>query len=154
MVRRGVTTHNQWGFRVPVCYMTWHDMTWHDMTWHGMAWHGKVWYGKAWHDMTWHHGVSSVCLCTVHSIVHSKTMLDRHLICCTSISGSYPLLSSSRVVFTQMGRDTTYTRTCTLRKDVVILQLYWWLFSSTKHCSWNMVQWVVILQSYFPSYNV
>ncbi len=27
----------------------------------------------------------------------------------------------------------------TLRKDFVILQLYWWLFSSTKHCSWNMV---------------
>ncbi len=26
-----------------------------------------------------------------------------------------------------------------LRKDFVILQLYWWLFSSTKHCSWNMV---------------
>ncbi len=24
---------------------------------------------------------------------------------------------------------------CTLRKDFVILQLYWWLFSSTKHCS-------------------
>ncbi len=23
----------------------------------------------------------------------------------------------------------------TLRKDFVILQLYWWLFSSTKHCS-------------------
>ncbi len=22
----------------------------------------------------------------------------------------------------------------TLRKDFVILQLYWWLFSSTKHC--------------------
>ncbi len=28
---------------------------------------------------------------------------------------------------------------CTLSKDFVILQLYWWLFSSTKHCSWNMV---------------
>ncbi len=27
----------------------------------------------------------------------------------------------------------------TLRKDFVILQLYWLLFSSTKHCSWNMV---------------
>ncbi len=27
----------------------------------------------------------------------------------------------------------------TLRKDFVILQFYWWLFSSTKHCSWNMV---------------
>ncbi len=26
-----------------------------------------------------------------------------------------------------------------LRKDFVILQLYWWLFSSTKHCGWNMV---------------
>ncbi len=25
--------------------------------------------------------------------------------------------------------------TTTLRKDFVILQLYWWLFSSTKHCS-------------------
>ncbi len=43
----------------------------------------------------------------------------------------------------------------TLRKDFVILQLYWWLFSSTKHCSWNMVYcMVVILQLYFPSYNV
>ncbi len=41
----------------------------------------------------------------------------------------------------------------TLRKDFVILQLYWWLFSSTKHCSWNMVYCVVILQLYFPSYN-
>ncbi len=29
--------------------------------------------------------------------------------------------------------------TDTLRKAFVILQLYWWLFSSTKHCSWNMV---------------
>ncbi len=28
---------------------------------------------------------------------------------------------------------------CTPRKDFVILQLYWCLFSSTKHCSWNMV---------------
>ncbi len=27
----------------------------------------------------------------------------------------------------------------TLRKDFVILQLYWWLFSSTKYCSWNMI---------------
>ncbi len=27
----------------------------------------------------------------------------------------------------------------TLRKDFVILQLYWWLFSSTKDCFWNMV---------------
>ncbi len=27
----------------------------------------------------------------------------------------------------------------TFRKDFVILQLYWWLFSSTKHCSLNMV---------------
>ncbi len=27
----------------------------------------------------------------------------------------------------------------TLRKDFVILQLYWWLFSSTKHRNWNMV---------------
>ncbi len=27
----------------------------------------------------------------------------------------------------------------TLRKDFVILQLYLWLFSSTKHCIWNMV---------------
>ncbi len=26
-----------------------------------------------------------------------------------------------------------------LRKDFVILQLYWCLFSSTTHCSWNMV---------------
>ncbi len=42
----------------------------------------------------------------------------------------------------------------TLRKDFVILHLYWWLSSSTKHCSWNMVLCVVILQSYFPSYNV
>ncbi len=41
----------------------------------------------------------------------------------------------------------------TLRKDFVILQLYWWLFSSTNHCSWNMVYCVVIVQSYFPSYN-
>ncbi len=39
------------------------------------------------------------------------------------------------------------------RKDFVILQLYHWLFSSTKHCIWNTVQCVVILQSYFPSYN-
>ncbi len=23
----------------------------------------------------------------------------------------------------------------TLRKDFIIVQLYWWLFSSTKHCS-------------------
>ncbi len=29
--------------------------------------------------------------------------------------------------------------TPTLRKYFVILQLYWWLFSSAKHCSWNMV---------------
>ncbi len=41
----------------------------------------------------------------------------------------------------------------TLRKDFVILQLYCWLFSSTQYCSWNMVKCVVILQSYFPSYN-
>ncbi len=34
-------------------------------------------------------------------------------------------------------------------KIFVILQLCWWLFSSTKHCSC-----VVILQSYFSSYNV
>ncbi len=27
---------------------------------------------------------------------------------------------------------------CTLRKDFVILQLYLWLLSSTKHCSWNV----------------
>ncbi len=37
----------------------------------------------------------------------------------------------------------------TLRKDFVILQLYWWLFSSTK----NYIRNVVILQSYLPSYN-
>ncbi len=30
-------------------------------------------------------------------------------------------------------------RTFALRKDFVILQLYWWLFSSTEHCSCNMV---------------
>ncbi len=28
-----------------------------------------------------------------------------------------------------------YGTMCTLRKDFVILQLYWWLFSSTQHCS-------------------
>ncbi len=38
-------------------------------------------------------------------------------------------------------------------KDFVILQLCWWLFTSTKHCSWNMVYFVVLLLSYFPSYN-
>ncbi len=27
----------------------------------------------------------------------------------------------------------------TLRKDFVIVQLYWWLFSSTKHCGRNIV---------------
>ncbi len=27
------------------------------------------------------------------------------------------------------------TKVYTLRKDFVILQLYWWSFSSTKHCS-------------------
>ncbi len=27
----------------------------------------------------------------------------------------------------------------TLRKDFVMLQLYWWLLSSTKHSSWNNV---------------
>ncbi len=53
--------------------------------------------------------------------------------------------------------DVVYWRNAlilyTLRKDFVILQLYWWLFSSTKYCSWNMVYCVVILQSYFSSYN-
>ncbi len=29
--------------------------------------------------------------------------------------------------------------TITLRTDFVILQLCWWLFTSTKHCSWNVV---------------
>ncbi len=29
--------------------------------------------------------------------------------------------------------------TLTLRKDLVILQLYWWLFISIKHCGRNMV---------------
>ncbi len=38
-------------------------------------------------------------------------------------------------------------------KDFVLLQLYWWLFSSTTHCSWNMIYCVVNLQSYFLSYN-
>ncbi len=41
----------------------------------------------------------------------------------------------------------------TLRKDFVILQFYWWLFSSTKHCSGNMAECMVMLQSYFPSNN-
>ncbi len=40
------------------------------------------------------------------------------------------------------------------RKDVIILQLYWWLFSSTKHSSQNMVQYMVNLQSYFPSCKI
>ncbi len=31
------------------------------------------------------------------------------------------------------------TFSATLWKDFVILELYWWLFSSTKHCGWNMV---------------
>ncbi len=31
-------------------------------------------------------------------------------------------------------KPTITTQVNTLRKDFVILQLYWWLFSSTKHC--------------------
>ncbi len=31
------------------------------------------------------------------------------------------------------------TTSAHLEKIFVILQLYWWLFSSTKHCSWKMV---------------
>ncbi len=33
-----------------------------------------------------------------------------------------------------IGRSHRNTNSA-LRKDFVILQLYWWLFSSTKHCS-------------------
>ncbi len=33
------------------------------------------------------------------------------------------------------GLESHFCSTYTLRKDFVILQLYWWLFSSTKHCS-------------------
>ncbi len=36
-------------------------------------------------------------------------------------------------------RQNEHTCPSTLKKDFVILQLYWWLFNSTKHCSWNMV---------------
>ncbi len=35
--------------------------------------------------------------------------------------------------------ELTLTAANTLRKDFVILQLYWWLFSSTKYCCSNMV---------------
>ncbi len=48
-----------------------------------------------------------------------------------------PYVRSIRNVFENLyDDDLEYP---TLRKDFVILQLYWWLFRSTTHCGWNMV---------------
>ncbi len=40
--------------------------------------------------------------------------------------------SKSKICSTSHSLSRIYP---TIRKDFVILQLYWWLFSSTKHCS-------------------
>ncbi len=55
-----------------------------------------------------------------------------------STIGTWPLLL---VVFSSAGIAAIIMwglvciQQCTLRKYFVMLQLYWWLFSSTKHCS-------------------
>ncbi len=84
------------------CGVAWHDRMWHHVTWYDVTWCGIVWHGMVWHGMVWHDGVSFIYLCIVHSMVHSRAVLSRHQISCTSISGDCPLLSFSRVCFIQM----------------------------------------------------
>ncbi len=60
---------------------------------------------------------------------------------------SFPLGNSDRVALSHKGwiswrafyPKIHQSKHSALRKDFVILQLYWWLFSSTKQCGWNMV---------------
>ncbi len=72
---------------------------------------------------------------------------------CTIFSCQWQLVKISHSESGFYNRNIQKESPTTLRKDFVILQLYWWLFSSTKYCNWNIVYRVVILQSYFPSYN-
>ncbi len=82
----------------------------------GMAWHDMSWQDMARHDMAWHHGVSSTCLCMVHSIVHSRAVLGTHQRNCMSMSGNYPLLSFSRIFFTLMSESVGWGLDAGLRE--------------------------------------
>ncbi len=44
-------------------------------------------------------------------------------------------LNTSELQFSFKKDSSTNLCTSILRKEFVILQLYWWLFSSTQHCS-------------------
>ncbi len=91
------------------------------------------------HLWKWHHTDANIYYHWSQSIYFVNSQVQAHMPCEVN---NY-IVTLYRVVIVAINivsRRTNHAQIIvTLRKDFVLLLLYWWLFSSTKHCSWNMV---------------